>query len=59
MKSCDVWGNGCEKADAICAPKRLARLVEDQEGRAGWAILWLLGIPIPVLVVLFLFRGCT
>jgi len=25
----------------------------------GWALLWLLGIPIPILVILFLVRGCT
>jgi hypothetical protein len=30
-----------------------------QEGKAGWILLWLLGVPIPVLLVLFLLRGCT
>jgi hypothetical protein len=35
--------------------ERLAR----QNGKAGWILLWLLGIPIPVLLVLFLLRGCT
>ena len=30
-----------------------------QSGKAGWIILWLLGVPIPVLLVLFLLRGCT
>ena len=30
-----------------------------EEGRAGWILLWLLGVPIPVLLVLFLLRGCT
>lgn len=30
-----------------------------ESGRVGWAILWLLGVPIPVLLVLFLARGCT
>lgn len=28
-------------------------------GKAGWIFLWLIGIPIPVLLVLFLLRGCT
>ena len=32
---------------------------QKQEGKAGWILLWLLGIPIPVLVVLYLLRGCT
>ena len=30
-----------------------------QEGKMGWILLWALGIPIPVLLVLFLLRGCT
>lgn len=30
-----------------------------QEGKVGWVLLWLLGIPIPVLLILFLLRGCT
>jgi hypothetical protein len=30
-----------------------------REGKLGWVLLWLLGVPIPVLIVLFLLRGCT
>lgn len=29
------------------------------QGKVGWILLWLLGIPIPVLLGLFLLRGCT
>ena len=36
--------------------KRTRRL---EEGRVGWILLWLLGVPIPVLLVLYLLRGCT
>ncbi len=36
---------------------RLSRGSED--GKIGWVLLWLLGIPIPVLLLLFLLRGCT
>ena len=32
---------------------------ESQRGKIGWILLWLLGIPIPVLILLFLLRGCT
>jgi uncharacterized membrane protein len=32
---------------------------ENESGRAGWLFLWLLGVPIPVLLLLFLLRGCT
>lgn len=41
------------------AASSLARVAASRSGKAGWAILWLLGVPIPVLIVLFLVRGCT
>ena len=28
------------------------------EGKVGYLLLWLLGIPIPVLLLIFLLRGC-
>ena len=30
-----------------------------QAGAAGYIFLWLLGIPIPILLLIFLLRGCT
>jgi hypothetical protein len=30
-----------------------------EAAKAGWAFLWLIGVPIPVLLILFLLRGCT
>jgi hypothetical protein len=30
-----------------------------REGRVGWIFLWLLGVPIPILLALYLLRGCT
>jgi hypothetical protein len=30
-----------------------------QKGKLGWILLWALGVPIPILLVLFLLRGCT
>jgi hypothetical protein len=30
-----------------------------QHGKVGWILLWLLGVPIPILLVLFALRGCT
>jgi len=35
------------------------RIQKIEEGRVGGVLLWLLGIPIPVLLILFLLRGCT
>ena len=30
-----------------------------QTGKLGWILLWALGVPIPILLVLYLLRGCT
>jgi hypothetical protein len=30
-----------------------------KSGKIGWILLWLLGVPIPVLLIFFLLRGCT
>lgn len=35
------------------------RSLRGQAGKLGWILLWALGVPIPVLLVLFLLRGCT
>jgi hypothetical protein len=32
---------------------------EGEEGRAGWILLWLLGVPLPILFLLYVVRGCT
>jgi hypothetical protein len=29
-----------------------------QEGAMGYMLAWLIGIPIPILLVIFLLRGC-
>ncbi len=31
----------------------------NQRGKIGYILLWLIGVPIPVLFGLFLLRGCT
>ena len=28
-------------------------------GKIGWIFLWLIGVPIPILLIFFLLRGCT
>ena len=33
--------------------------IRDNEGKIGYILLWLLGIPIPVLLLIFVLRGCT
>jgi hypothetical protein len=43
----------------LAANPAVERGLRRQDGRVGWALLWLLGVPVPVLLVLFLARGCT
>ena len=30
-----------------------------QEGKVGYILLWLLGVPIPILFLIYLLRGCS
>jgi hypothetical protein len=30
-----------------------------EAGAAGYILLWLLGVPLPILFVIFLLRGCS
>lgn len=30
-----------------------------REGRVGWILLWLLGVPLPILLFFYVLRGCT
>lgn len=39
--------------------QQLRHLVRRQEGKIGYAIAWLLGVPIPILVLVYLLRGCS
>lgn len=32
---------------------------QNQEGKVGFILLWLLGIPLPILLLIYLLRGCT
>jgi hypothetical protein len=32
--------------------------LKNSGGRIGWVVLWLMGVPLPVLFILFLIRGC-
>jgi hypothetical protein len=35
------------------------KTTNNERGATGYILLWLLGIPIPVLFLIFLLRGCT
>lgn len=38
---------------------RALEIINNKNGAVGWILLWALGIPIPVLILLFLIRGGT
>jgi hypothetical protein len=35
------------------------RWLKAQEGKVGYALLWILGVPLPVLFLIYLLRGCN
>jgi hypothetical protein len=38
---------------------KIRRTTGNEDGKVGWILLWALGVPIPVLLILFAIRGCT
>jgi hypothetical protein len=30
-----------------------------EKGKIGWILLWAVGVPLPILVLLYFLRGCT
>jgi hypothetical protein len=39
--------------------ERIRAWRKQQEAKLGYIILWALGVPIPLLFVIFLLRGCN
>lgn len=39
--------------------KKAIKLIKNEEGKVGWLLLWLVGVPVPILLIFFLIRGCT
>jgi hypothetical protein len=37
----------------------LRRGPRGQQGRWGYILAWLIGVPVPILVIIYLLRGCT
>ena len=35
------------------------KMLKDEKGAIGWILLWLIGIPVPLLLLFFVLRGCT
>ncbi len=39
--------------------KKTRWAIGNEDGKVGWILLWALGVPIPLLLILFAIRGCT
>ena len=39
--------------------RRVPTLRDLQQGRWGYILAWLIGVPVPILIVIYLLRGCT
>ncbi|HSD44673.1 MAG TPA: hypothetical protein VLD36_22765 [Burkholderiales bacterium] len=39
--------------------KRPKPTLHRQQGRWGYILAWLIGVPVPILVLVYLLRGCT
>lgn len=40
-------------------PRFRSAVPTQQEGKVGYILLWLLGVPIPILFLIYLLRGCS
>ncbi len=38
--------------------KKFKEILHSQDGKIGYIFAWLLGIPIPILLLIFFLRGC-
>jgi len=38
--------------------QHVKKLMQNQEGKIGYIILWLMGVPASLLFVIYLIRGC-
>ena len=43
--------------EEITTKRPAARQLDTQSGKIGWAILWLLGVPLPLLLIAYLIWG--
>ena len=39
--------------------KNKKNLIQRKEGKIGYILAWAVGIPVPILLIVFLLRGCN
>ena len=58
-----AWGEHTSAGESSRLLRALSRrtpaLPRHQQGKWGYIVAWLVGIPVPILIVIFLLRGCT
>ena len=58
-----AWGEDASAGESSRLLRALSRrtpaLPRYQQGKWGYILAWLVGIPVPILIVIFLLRGCT
>jgi hypothetical protein len=56
--ACELITSELVKGPQKGTEMRLYKL-KNEEGKIGYLILWLLGVPVSLLLLIFLLRGCT
>ena len=51
----DNTGSGSSRR----ALRDMPALLRSQQGKWGYILAWLIGVPVPILIVIYLLRGCT
>jgi hypothetical protein len=39
--------------------KRLKNLMKNEDGKIGYILMWLIGVPVPILLIIYMLRGCN
>jgi hypothetical protein len=52
-------GRAAHAAATQSVVKIIMKILKEEKGKISWILLWAMGAPIPVLIILFLLRGCT
>lgn len=48
-----------QNKNTTAAESKISKIIYNENGKAGYILLWALGVPIPLLFVIYLLRGCN
>lgn len=49
----------CHSSPTKQKTMKILQKLKSESGAIGWALLWLIGVPVPLLLIFFVLRGCT